>query len=86
MSETFVLGGPVLHDSPEMRDPTRAACNRPWKPMSPEQLDAYRPQNRVTAAPETPAQEASRIAYETGVTGLGPLVLRIIALESWSRN
>jgi len=68
-------------DTPELRDPTRAAVSRPWSPMTPEQLDAYRPQNRANATVETPAQQASRITYQTGITGLGPLVLRIIALE-----
>jgi hypothetical protein len=61
-------------------DPTAAAVRRPWAPMTPEQLDALRPQNKVTA-PETPAQEARRIGYQSGVQVLEGLALRLQALE-----
>jgi len=67
-------------DSEAVLDPTAAAVRRPFKPMTPEQIDSYRPKP-VAATPETAAQEAARIVYQTGVTGLGPLVLRIIKLE-----
>jgi hypothetical protein len=62
------------------RDPTAAAVRRPWAPMTPEQLDALRPQNKQ-AAPETPPMEAKRIAYQSGVSALEGLVLRIQELE-----
>jgi hypothetical protein len=62
------------------QDPTAAAVRRPWSPMTPEQLDSYRPK-AAAAVPETPEQEARRISYQTGITELAPLVLRLIALE-----
>jgi hypothetical protein len=61
-------------------DPTKVATSKPWQPLSPEQIDSYRPRPVVQRA-ETPNEEAHRIAYQTGVSGLEPLVLRIIELE-----
>jgi hypothetical protein len=80
MNASFVLGGPVLPDSPELRDPTAAAVSKPWQPMTPAQLDALRPQNKV-APPETPAQEAKRVAYQSGVAALEGVILRLQAVE-----
>jgi hypothetical protein len=67
-------------DTNEQRDPTFAACHRPWAPMTPEQLDAYRPKPEA-AVPETPAQEAKRIAYQMGVSALEGIILRLQSLE-----
>lgn len=80
-----MLGSPVVNmtmpaDSPELRDPTRAATTKKWTPPTPEVLESYRPRP-VVQREETPQEQARRIAYECGVSGLEPLVLRIIELE-----
>jgi hypothetical protein len=62
----------------DINDPTREAVSRPRVPMTPAQLDALRPKPKS----EQPAgSEAKRIAYQSGVTALEPLILRIEELE-----
>lgn len=50
-----------------------------FQPMSPAQLDALRPK---PAGQQPAVNEASAIAYKTGIRELAPLVLRLISAES----
>lgn len=64
-------------------DPTREAVSRPRLPMTPEQLESYRPKPVVT---EQPAETAKQIAYRAGVGALEGIVLRIEELERQVRE
>lgn len=63
------------------RDPTRAASCRPRTPLTPEELDAFRPKPAVTLD-----DEARRIAYKLGSRDFEPLVRRVLALEATNRT
>ena len=58
-------------------DPTYELTHSPKVPMTPEQLDAFRPQTPVAGAPRT----ARQIAYASGIAEIEGVVLRIEALE-----
>jgi hypothetical protein len=62
----------------DINDPTREAVSRKRVPMTPEQLESYRPRPVIASQP---AETAKQIAYRAGVSALEPLILRVEQLE-----
>lgn len=61
----------------DYRDPTREATCAPRNPMTPAELDSYRPKPAVTLD-----DEAKRISYRLGMKEIEPLVRRLLLLEA----
>jgi hypothetical protein len=58
-------------------DPLKELFSAPRQPMTPAQIESYRPK----PATASNIDEAKAIAYKTGIKELEPLIRRIIALE-----